>query len=51
MDGHKIKVTEIIGYLEHKPSKLSIAVYEPIGWFKRMMLRLCFGFEYHKLKQ
>lgn len=51
MDGHKIKATKPIGYIEHKPTHTNISVYETIGWFKRMMLRLCFGLEYHKINK
>lgn len=43
-----IKVVKPIGYIEHKPTKSRIGVYQPIGWFRRLMLRLCFGLKYHK---
>lgn len=39
-----------IGYLEHKPTHSNIAVYKPIGWFKQLMIRWCFGFEYKEEK-
>jgi len=37
-----------IGYLEHKPTKSMISVYTPISWFKKFMMRWCFGLTYHK---
>lgn len=45
-----IVVDHPIGWLEHKPTDTRIGVYKPIGWFKRLMLRWCFGFEYIKYK-
>lgn len=46
-----IKVVEPIGYIVHKPTKSTFGVYHPIGWFRKMMLRLCFGLEYRKVKE
>lgn len=46
-----IKVVEPIGYIVHKPTESAFGVYHPIGWFKKMMLRLCFGLEYRKVKE
>lgn len=37
-----------IGWLEHKPTATLISVVEPIGWFKKLMLKWCFGLEYKK---
>ena len=37
-----------IGYLEHEESKTRIAVFKHIGWFRRCMLRWCFGVKYNK---
>lgn len=44
----KIVFEKPIGYLVHKPTHSSIAVFTPIGWFKRLMIRWCFGLEYNK---
>lgn len=41
-----IKVPLAIGMLHHKYTKTSIMVYEEMGWFKKLMLRWCFGLEY-----
>ena len=38
-----------IANLEHTPTHTTIAVYEPIGWFKRVMLNQCFGLKYRTL--
>ena len=37
-----------IGYLEHEESKTRIQVFKHIGWFRRCMLRWCFGVKYNK---
>ena len=37
-----------IGYLEHEESKTRIPVFKHIGWFRRCMLRWCFGAKYNK---
>ena len=37
-----------IGYLEHEESKTRIPVFKRIGWFRRCMLRWCFGVKYIK---
>ena len=44
---HKIAIPEPIGFLYMHHIKLMIDVYEPIGWFKRLMLRWCLGLEYY----
>ena len=48
MEGLKIKKREPIVYIIHKPNDSWIGVYHHIGWFKKLMLRLCFGLEYKK---
>lgn len=35
-----------IGWLEHKPTNTRLEIFQPIGWFKKLMLKWCFGFEY-----
>lgn len=45
-----IKVEKPVAYIEHKATKSRIPVYIPISWFKRFMLRFCFGLEYNKAK-
>lgn len=37
---------KVIGYLSHEPTHSNIAVYHHIGWFKRFMIKVCFGLEY-----
>lgn len=37
-----------IGYLEHEPTKTRICVFESINWFRRLMMRWCFGIKYIK---
>ncbi len=44
----RIIVPVPIGYLRHEPTKVYIHVYQPIGRFKRLMLRWCFGLRYVK---
>lgn len=39
-----------IGYLRHEPTGYSLAVYKPISRFKRLILRLCFGLKFDKIK-
>ena len=47
MDGYKIQMPpEPIGYLEHEESMTRIPVFKCIGWFRRRMLRWCFGLKY-----
>lgn len=45
----KFNIPKPIATLEHKPTMASISVYEPIGRFKRLMLKWCFGLEYRKM--
>ena len=43
-DKHKVSVPpQPIGYLHFSYIQFIVEVYEPIGWFKRLMLRWCFG--------
>lgn len=51
MEISTIKEVEPIGYIVHKPTKSYFGVYHPIGWFRKMMLRLFFGLEYRKVKK
>lgn len=46
----KIQIPEVYGYLTHEPTKTKIAVYNPIGKFKRFMINWCFGLKYEKDK-
>lgn len=43
-----IQVEKPVAYLVHKATKSILPVYTPIGWFKRFMLRFCFGLKYNK---
>lgn len=43
-----IEIPKAIGYLSHKPTHSQISVYHHIGWFKRIMIKVCFGLEYEK---
>lgn len=48
---YKTKFREMpkaIGYLSHKPTHNQIAIYHHIGWFKRIMIKVCFGLVYEK---
>lgn len=45
-----IKPQKIVGYLRHEPTHTYIGVFKPIGWFKRLMIRWCFGLEYKECK-
>lgn len=38
-----------IGYLQHPAIHTTIAVFHPINWFQRWMIKLCFGFRYEKI--
>lgn len=44
----EFKTFKKVGLLIHRPTHTQIVVFEPIGWFKRMMIRWCFGLEYRK---
>ena len=49
LDGYKVQTPpKPIGYLEHEESKTRIPVFKYIGWFRRCMLRWCFGVKYNK---
>lgn len=47
-DSARIAVPSVYGHLEHEPTKVRFSVYSKIGWFKRLMLRWCFGLRYVK---
>lgn len=44
-----IELPQPIGYLYADYAQKAIAVFEPIGWFKRLMLRWCFGLKYEPI--
>ena len=44
------KIEEPIGYLVHEPTHTHIADFTKIGWFKRTMIKWCFGLEYINVK-
>lgn len=49
LDGYKVQtLPKPIGYLEHEESMTRIPVFKRIGWFRRRMLRWCFGVKYIK---
>lgn len=49
LDGYKVQIPpKPIGYLEHEESMTRIPVFKRIGWFRRRMLRWCFGVKYIK---
>lgn len=45
----EVECPKPIGYLEHKHTKSMISVYTTISWFKKFMMRWCFGLTYHKI--
>lgn len=45
----RINIPKVYGYLRHEPTQVQWACYKPIGKFKRLMLKWCFGLEYKKL--
>lgn len=47
--GNRVSEPKPIAQLEHTPTHANIAVYEPIGWFKRVMLNWCFGLKCKRL--
>lgn len=50
MDNYYIKQSgKIVAYLVHEPTKSNIAVYKKIGFFQRIMIRMCFGLKYKKI--
>lgn len=49
--GESIKLLVPVAYLYCPYLRVEISVYEPIGWFKRLMLRWCFGLEYCKIEE
>lgn len=48
--GYRIEQPKVYAHLIHKATKSRIAVYKPIGWFKRLMIDWCFGLKYEKCK-
>lgn len=49
-ESYKIKQPpQPIGYLVHKPTGTTVAVYKPINWFQQTMIKWCFGFKYSKI--
>ena len=50
IDDYIIKgLKEPIAYLHHRNTNVNIAVYEKMPWFNRVMCRVFFGLEYHKI--
>lgn len=49
--GESIKLLVPVAYLYCPYLRVEISVYEPVGWFKRLMLRWCFGLEYRKIEE
>lgn len=50
MDNYYIKQSsKIVSYLVHEPTKSNISVYKKIGFFQRIMIRVCFGLKYKKI--
>lgn len=47
-ESYNIKLPQPVGYLVHEATKTSIAVFKPINWFQRVMIKWCFGFKYEK---
>jgi hypothetical protein len=48
LNGSIVQTPKPIGYLEHEETKTRIPVYKRIGWFRRCMIRWCFGVKYKK---
>lgn len=44
--GAFVKSPKPIGYLIHKPTHSYISVFTKIGWFRRLMIRICFDIQY-----
>ena len=49
--GESIKLLVPVAYLYCPYLRVEISVYKPVGWFKRLMLRWCFGLEYRKIEE
>ena len=45
-----VHIPESIGYLRHEETNTTISVYAPISFFKRLMLKWCFGLKYKNNK-
>ena len=48
LNGRMVQIPKPIGNLEHEESKTRIPVFKRICWFRRCMLRWCFGLKYNK---
>lgn len=48
--GFRLDRPKIYGYLNHDATKTTLTCYQSIGWFKRLMLKLCFGLRFEKIK-
>ena len=42
----RINIPEPIGYLKHKPTRITFKVYHKIPRFHRYWLKVCFGLVY-----
>lgn len=47
---YTIYVPKPTSYLYHEPTRLQFDVHSRIGWFRRLMLRWCFGLKYFEKK-
>lgn len=47
--GYRIEQPKVLGYFIHEATKSRIAVYKPIGKFKRLMIKWFFGLQYEKI--
>lgn len=45
----RINIPKVYGELYYPYTQTSLSVYKPICWFKRLMLKWCFGLEYKKI--
>lgn len=46
---YRIEQPKISGYLIHEATKSKIAVYKPVGKFKILMIKWCFGLKYKNI--
>lgn len=47
---YKIYMPKEIGVLHIPYTNITISVYRHIGWFKKRMIKWCFGLEYRSLE-
>lgn len=40
---------KVIGHIVHEPTRSSIPVYDKIGLFRRLMIKVCFELKYKKI--